>query len=261
MAQSANFDIIDRNHSFVDTNDDEIEQIIIDSKSKNTQKSTNTALSRFKTFLTLCKYSDVDEIPDEDLPQILTKFHTDVRTKKTGENYKTSSFKVIRAGLNRYFKVKRSIDIVSDERFTRANLAFDGVQVKAKKMGKGVVNSTPHISKEDLSRISAYFNIDHMKMPNPKVLQQCVQFYIMYFFCRRGQENLYTMTKDHFEVVVDYSGKRFIVRAIDEKDKNHGINDTEIANQGRIYEDPGKLDLCSFFTRHCTEQKFFSKFN
>ena len=162
-----------------------------------------------------------------------------VRTKKTGELYQTSSFKVLREGLNRWFKRNKQIDIVSDERFMRANLVFDGVQVKAKKTGKGTVKNTPPITTEDLKKIGNYFFVDHVTEPSPKILQQCVQFYIMYFFCRCGQENIYEMTQDTFKVHVENDGTRYIYQNIDEKDKNHGINDTELTNQARIYEDKG----------------------
>ena len=73
---------------------------------------------------------------------------------------------------------------------------FDGVEVQAKKEGKGIVRSTPHISLDDLALIGACFYVDHVSTPHPKKLQQAVLFYIMYFFCQRGQENLYHMKKN-----------------------------------------------------------------
>ena len=36
----------------------------------------------------------------------------------------------------------KDIDVVADPAFSRANMMFDSVQVKAKKLGKGVVKST-----------------------------------------------------------------------------------------------------------------------
>ena len=208
--------------------------------SENTNKSTNTSLAHFKAFLRVRGLGEIEEIDDLDLPKVLGKFYTDVRTKKNGEQYKTSSFKVLRAGLNRYFKRTRNIDIVSDQRFVNANLLFDGVQVNAKKKGKGVTKSTQQISSEDMTRIGCYFDVDHMKQPQPKILRECIQFYIMYFFCRWGQENLYEMTVDHFKINIDSDGTRYVSQIKDEKDKNHGVNDTAIANQGKMYEDPGE---------------------
>ena len=236
---AAYFDDNSVDSSFVETNEAEINELLEGSKAKNTNRSTNTSVTRFKSYLKHRKLPDIDDIGTEELPNILTRFYTDVRTKKSNEQYQTSSFKVLRAGLNRYFKKTRTVDIVSDEKFMRANMIFDSVQVKAKKMGKGRIKSTPHIDDCDLKKISAYFNIDHIMRPSPKILQQCVQFYIMYFFCRRGQENLYTMTKDHFKVVVQYDGSKYVEQNLDEKDKNHGVQDLMLANQGRMYEDKG----------------------
>ena len=163
--------------SFVELTDQEIDQLLIDSKSRNTNGSTNSLLNQLKAFLKLKNFPNLEQVKTEDLPKILTQFYSSVRTTKSGELYQTSSFKVLRAGINRYFKRERNIDIVSDELF-----------VKAKKSGMGVTKSYPHIMKEDLRKISDYFNAEHTISPNPRVLQQCVQFFIMYFFCRRGQE-------------------------------------------------------------------------
>ena len=171
---------------FVDVDDQDIEKLLEESKAKNTNRSTNTSLTKLRAFLAHRDLPALELITNDELPDILTKFYTSARTQKKGELYQTSSFKVIRSGLNRYFKRERSIDIVSDEKFVRANLVFDGVQVKAKKCGKGATKSTAHISDEDMTKLSNYFHHDHVKFPSPKILQQCVQFYIMFFFCRRG---------------------------------------------------------------------------
>ena len=243
MAEAENLNESENNDTFINVDDDTITELLNESKAKNTNRSTNTALTRFKTFLKFKKLPDLDLLPEEDLPNILGQYYTSVRTKKTGEMYQTSSFKVLCSGLNRYFKRERNIDIVSDDRFIQANLIFDSVQVKAKKIGKGVTKSSPHISPEDLKILASYFDVNHVQKPNPRILQQCVQFYIMYFFCRHGQENLYEMTIQHFKTTVDYDGTRYVEQTIDEKDKNHGINDTKLANQGKMYEDRG---LCNF---------------
>ena len=150
---------------------------------------------------------------------------------------------MLRAGLNRWFKRHKQIDNVTDEHFMRANLVFDSIQVKAKKTGKGTVRNTPPITPEDLKKIGIYFSADHVTSPQPRVLQHCVLFYIMYCFCRQGQENIYDMTQDHFKVFVEPDGTRYVYQSIDEKDKNHGINDTDLTNGGRMYEDKGQFSL------------------
>ena len=47
------------------------------------------------------------------------------------------------------------------------------------------------------------------------------------------------MTQDHFKLCVNPDGTEYLVQNLDEKDKNHGVKDTEIANQGIMYADPG----------------------
>ena len=154
-------------NQFVGRNDEEIELLLKESKIKNTQRSTQAALKKFQSYLKLRKMPMENEIADEQLPRILTKFYTST----TGKLFKTGSLKVIRAGLNRHFKITRSIDIVADEPFRHANLVFEGVQVKAKKQGKGATVSTFHISDQDLTTLEKYFFIDHVTKPNPKRLQ------------------------------------------------------------------------------------------
>ena len=90
-----------------------------------------------------------------------------------------------------------------------------------------------------MQKLGNYFNVDHMNCPNPAVLQKCVIFNILYFLCRRGHENLYKMTDTFHELIVA-NGDRFLVQAEDELDKNHHENTTEIPNQGRMYDMPGK---------------------
>ena len=142
----------DLNESFVSTTEDQIQQLIADSKSKDTNRTTKSAMACFKKFLQKKNLPEVDLIDYDDLPKILTRFYTDICTNKNGEMFKIGSFKVMRAGINRYCKTEKNIDIVNDERFMRANLILESVQVKAKKEGKGVTDSTPHITEGDLSK-------------------------------------------------------------------------------------------------------------
>lgn len=65
-------------------------------------------------------------------------------------------------------------------------------------------------------------------------------FHIIYYFCRRGQQNIYEFTQDTFQMGCDPDGTRFIYQAIDEEDKNHRINDVLPANDGRMFEQKGK---------------------
>ena len=117
---------------------------------------------------------------------------------------------------------------------------FKGVLVEAKKTGHGVKRPTAKITEEDLFKIGQFFHHDHMNYPNPKLLQKNMIFYIISFFCQRGRENLYTMTKHTFKIEVDPAEElEYIIQSIDELVKYHGINDDTPTNEGRMYAYPG----------------------
>ena len=91
--------------------------------------------------------------------------------------------------------------------------------------GKGVHHHSPCIGEEDMACLSMYFSIDHMSRPNPRVLQRNVIFNIIYYLCCHGQENLYIMTKDWFDIVSPPQGPGYVMQIKDELDKNHREDD------------------------------------
>ena len=115
------------NSSFVSCNETTAEQLTEGSKTKNTNRSTESTLTRLCEFLLHSNLPQLGSINVEDLPKILTNFYMSVRTNKSGEMYQTSSFKVLRACLNCWFKQHKQMNIVSDEQFMHANLVFDDV--------------------------------------------------------------------------------------------------------------------------------------
>ena len=172
------------------------EQLLKGKDKTSTQRATQIYLAQFKRFLNVKHLPEVDDIPTSDLDSILFDFYSAIQPQKK-DDYCVQTLKCIRAGLNRYFRQERGIDIAKDPMFTRANEMLKAVQVDAKKKGLGVKQKYPPISEIDLERIAEYFNHDHVTKPDPKCLQQNMIFYIIYFFCRRGRENLYDMKKKH----------------------------------------------------------------
>ena len=74
----------------------------------------------------------------------------------------------------------------------------------------------------DMKKIRDYFkDVDCMNKPNPRKLEWNVLFNIIYYTCRPGNENLEFMSLDHFKVVTENDGTRYVIQAIDELDKNH----------------------------------------
>lgn len=138
----------------------------------------------------------IEEITDEDLPNFLFKFYSEVR-KENGQLYSNTSLKSMRAAINRHIKETRSIDIVANPKFMRTNELFKGVQLQGKKAGKGTVKHKEHIDPEDLAKLHDYFS--RYMEPNNSILQEYVMFNMMYYLCRRGRQNLATLTIDMFE--------------------------------------------------------------
>ena len=265
---------------FAETSEDQIQAIIGKKNRENTHKATKLWMSCFTDFLIEKGYEDADAIPTEDLPQILEQFYSCVSKKpstddpqeseddqeddntsknpyaaimpprKKKKNYKNTSMKAIRAALARYYHDKCSVDIISNEHFLRANAVFNGILQLNKESGLGNIVSKSEMSDLDMGILTNYFRNAMAGPPNPKKLQDIVIFYILYYMCRRGRENLRGMTKETFQIKTDPSdGRLYIFQDIDEADKNHTYNDTTKSNDGRIYEDPGTL-ITNFLKFH-----------
>ena len=219
--------------------DEEIQQIIDERGAKNTLKSVKCSIRILQAYLKEKDLPIIEEIENDQWPKILEDFYANARTKD-GKRYNVGSMKSIRSNINRWFQENKNLNIITDKGFSKSNLLSKGVQVRGKKDGLGVRRSTVPISDPDMIKLGNYFNVDHMNTPNPKVLQKNVIFNLMYYTCRRGHENLYTMEKDWFKTVVTPTGECYIEQCRDELDKNHREDVTSIPNMGRIYERKGK---------------------
>ena len=180
-------------HWFGATTDQERQEILDNRNAQNTNKATKSTVGILIKYLKEKQLPDLTDIKNEDLPDILLNFYTNAK-KTDGDDYCVQSMKCIRAGINKYLKAERGLDIISSELFVKANKMFRGVNKQRRIQGKASVKSRPVISDEDLQKISDYFHHDIYNEPNPKKIQQCLIFYIIYFFCQRGRENLYPMT-------------------------------------------------------------------
>ena len=207
---------------------------------RNTQQATERAIYQLNHFLSLKSKPNCDDICEDNLDGILSVFYCLIQPQSK-DDYSVQSVKCIRAALNRYFHQERGFDIVKDSQFVKSNEMFKAMLVDGKKKGLAIRKSTRPISQIDLERIAEFFCHDHIITPDPKRLQMNIIFYIIYYFCRRGRENLYMMNKSTFRVVVQPDGTEFVEKAVDELDKNHGPDDDEMTNRGKMYATNGKL--------------------
>ena len=161
----------------------EISEILEGRNAKNTNKATKNSVSALKEYITEKQLPILEETLDCNLPDLLQQFYVDAR-KKNSDLYHTQTMKNIRSGLNRYFQEKRRINIINDPEFSQANMVFKGVQVCAKKAGRGIHRSTPTIDDNDMKLLAKYFCTDHVSSPNAKVLQSNVIFNVICYTCR-----------------------------------------------------------------------------
>ena len=140
--------------------------------SENTNKATKLWIDVFCDYLNEKDLPKIDDIADLDLPQILSDFYTEIKKKesppkkgkseqKHNENqdleYKNSSLYCMRAALNRYFKEKQGLDIISNENFIKTNEMFKGVTKKGRREGRGSSEHKNPITEADMNLISKYF--------------------------------------------------------------------------------------------------------
>lgn len=212
---------------------------------ENTKKANEKAAKTFRLYLSEMEMpTNFEEFEATRLNEILSTFYFDVRTV-TGEQYKASSLENLRASLNRYLRSvphsRLDIDITKDDRFREANVSYKSAIKELKALGKGSVEHYPRISDTDLKTIYASFDTC-----TPKGLIDKVQFDIRLYFCRRGMENMHSMTKDTFAIKTrsSYSGSlntRYVHKIVDELNKNH--HDIESSYSAFMPESPGS-SLC-----------------
>ena len=245
MAQGPDADVSNAfKRTFNEPSDDEIKNILEGKDKENTKKATEGALKALHEYLDAKQLPQVIDLSEQELTNVLFKFYAAVKQiKKTDEPYSVQTLKCMRAGLSRYFCTEKGWDIIKGKCFVQANEIFKGMCVVSKKSGKGVKRSYPSITDIDMEQISEYFNYDHMHQPDPQRLQKHLLFYIIYFFCCRGKENLYAMTQDTFALITEPTGVQYVIQKIDEIDKNHSYEDTNQTNEGRMYGNKGTNSL------------------
>lgn len=89
------------------------------------------------------------------LNETLAHFYVDLR-KSDGSRYKTTSFELIRNGLNRYLKSppnNNEFDIVKDPCFTDEKTNFRVQMAEMKRVGLAAIDHHPVINKADRSKL------------------------------------------------------------------------------------------------------------
>ena len=220
-------------HDSASEEDVEIARILDESHSKNMTKSTKTALKAFVKAAGNVAELQVKEVRDKSL----AKFYANAE-KKDGSKYKANAMLTLRQGLRRHYLDKFGFDIVNDKSFSYSTKVFKAAVKDLRRKGLGSVKHHVPITRADMSKLYSGDTIVFYT-DTPNGLLNKVWFEIMYYLCRRGQENLRAMTTETFDISTDSSGKRYIHQKKDELDKNHRDTSTGAVTQGRMYELPG----------------------
>ena len=231
---------------FAEVSDDMMEEMNKKKRRKSTESSTKTQTNILKNYLKEInhpKASDLESFEKQELAETLKRFYIAAR-KSDGHLYKLTAFRAIKYGLARFFEEKKNFDIVNDVEFKEANIIYGRMEEKLKECGKGKVDHYEEIEPEDLLKLYKGFNIE-----TADGLQDKVWFDLCLQLCRRGRENLRTMTKSTFAVGVDATGREFVDMAVDEADKNHSSSDSpfDTPGEGALYAVPGH-PLCPVAT-------------
>ena len=232
------------------------EELLQNRKALNTNRATKQWVSCLNAYLNERDLPDIDHVDLDELPTIIGDFYFSVRKKRISEDglednatdqtksklkyYKNSSLKSGRAALNRHFKATFGIDIISNDKFIKANEIFQAITKQGKEEGRGETESKVPISDPDYKKLTAYFLQNMRGPPSPKRLQEFVLFNIIYYCGRRGRENLRQMNKDTFTIRKYHDEREYIVQIIKECDKNHREDDLNQSNEAWIYAIPDK---------------------
>ena len=238
-------DVVQWSNRFGSASEEDMSDILTDLNAKNTENSTKYAVKLVRDYC-LAKNSDVDfeNLATPQLNLFLKEFYVNLR-QTNGELYNKSSFIVIRQSINRFLKhppVNRAVDIIKDSAFDGANNVFSSMCKRMRPDGKGKINHKPSIQKGDMQKL--YNDPYVLNIDTPTGLLYKVFFETVLYFCRRGQENLRSMSPKDFQLRTDDSGKPCVCKVSSELTKIHqGIrNEQYEAEGGRMYET--KTQMC-----------------
>ena len=226
---------------FASLSEEELQVIVSNKDSNNTKKSTSVSVNILRDYL-LEKNEDIhfETLCNKDLDNLLCKFYAEARTSK-GDLYKKSTLQAIRHGINRHLKLNgvhkgTPVDIVHGIDFSKSRSLFDAMKKELKRSGKRGVVHKDIISDEDFSKLYTYFR---QAESDPAVLLQKTFFEVVFYFGRRGRENLHKLKKQDFVISGEASGQPFVKKITDEQTKNHQDDDGK-SGDGIMYAVKGK---------------------
>ena len=165
----------------------------------------------------------MESLSPEVLSQRLKKFYQELRKSPT-EHYSASAHLSIRAAIDRYLNTLPEFTGIRDPLFNIANKSLSAKLKQLKAQGFAKVHHHSSISPEDIQKC---YETKVFGDETPISLLRVNWFNISLHFCRRGRENLRSLTPDSFVIKKDASNREYVELSISEKTKNHqgGLGD------------------------------------
>ncbi|XP_067875608.1 activating transcription factor 7-interacting protein 1-like isoform X3 [Heterodontus francisci] len=236
--QIASSELLDGARRHVSVTEEDLIGLEEERNEKNTRKQTDWAVNILKQWL-IEKGRDekFETMSVEELNSILREFYGTVRNHD-GNTYSISSYKSIRAGLNRHLKMpphSRQICLMQDKEFSSANNVFLGVLKVLRKQGKDETNHHPPINAADLRKIRTS---GVLGLHTPLALVNKVWFDLQLHFAKRGREILRDLPPDAFVIKRDPNGRRYAMLKYTGKNRSR----QDPLKLGRMYDMPGDVN-------------------
>ena len=148
----------------------------------------------------------------EELDTALQLFYVEVR-KKDGTDYEPECLRVMRAGLKRYLKEKKSYlkSIIRDEIFAERNRILEGKAREMRDNGKGHRPNRARAPTEAEERI--LLDCGQFGGKTPQALLNTLWYFVTQHFGMRGRQEHHTIKIDDFEINIDDTGVEYFTFA------------------------------------------------
>ena len=221
-----------------DLGSDQLDTLEVSNQCQGTLQVTKWGMEVFNDWCNKRKISVAFEnVSPEELAEVLRKFYAEVKGNE-GKTLTPSSMVGLRDALHRHITtppISRTMNIVNDKEFLRANQMFLTIFKKYYKDGNARPKHKPAIQPADMEKLRKYFQ---GYAQSPQILTEYVWFLLCFHFGRRGREGWVAMTKTTFVFCTDSEGKEYVKYGATETTKNHQggykQKDTDYSD-GRMY--------------------------
>ena len=172
-------------------------------------------------------------------------FYVSIR-QKDGSRFKVSSWKALRAAIDRYLRQSphnKPWSIVGDPEFNKANETLNAVCKDMVKLGQvsRVVHKT-RITSEQLQKLYESQQLGEATTTNPTQLLRTAWFYVTLYFGKRGRESQRKLKKQMLCLRQTPEGSRYYELRAVLSTKNHqgGLHDNADESDGKVQCCPRK---------------------